>query len=302
MRFRWLGILTVVTSLAWAAPAFAGEFTGMITLMPSACNGTTCLDPGLIHQAETNTFRPFFDDVASLYGLDVGDVVTFDIVDFLAANVEPIGGGGAPPPGPPVDLEIDADFDGNLTVDPGMVVRLSNGATLDGNAVVNGGVLLMIQGSTITGNVTLTDACMGVNEDSLIKGNIKSDNSAASISDSTVEGHLKDHKNATTFALVRTVVLGNVQHNKKGGSLSIHESTIDGNVQTPTSMGKKAMDQALLEAEITASLITGNLVLAAEDVNIQNNAISGNMHIHFHTGTVADNVVDGHKAVCPEPL
>lgn len=301
---HWVGILCVGLCVAWVYPASAQTCSnsGMVAQLGSICDGTSCLDPGLIHEDGTSTFIPFLEDIA-VQGIQAGDAVCYDIAGTFAVNIVLAGTGGTPPP-PSDVLDIDSDVDGDLVVDDHITIRLLNGATVNGNAIVDSGHLVMIEGSTITGNVTLlNDGCLGVSDDSLIKGNIKGSDSAVAIEDSTVEGHIRDHKGPMTVNISTSTILGDIHYTKAGGTLRVNSSTVDGNILTKGHhKGNDTMANALAEAEIVGNLINGNLTIYAEDVNIQNNAVSGNMMVHFFTGTVAGNVVDGHSAICPEPF
>jgi len=134
------------------------------------------------------------------------------------------------------------DFDcrgvvGNRSIDSNVVVRgecTLDGTRTDGNVLLKrGAVLRIVNGARIDGNLQSDAADLVLVRDAYIDGDVQLEGveSEISIDDSNVTGNVQLKKNDAGIRVVSSEVKGDVQAFENRGPLRIDANTIDGNLQ-----------------------------------------------------------------------
>ncbi len=170
---------------------------------------------------------------------------------------------------------ITSDLAGNLWIRPGETVYVTGGATVDGNAQIVNGTLVLDQGSTINGNLwaLLTDdAWIGIRGGSAVDGNVRLLGGALDVNGGSAIGG-----NLTAF---------------RTSGVSVTDSTVDGNVFT-----RNNDIVSLLGNHIRGNVLSS--IDAIVDIS-DNDPIEGNLTI-LNPGQCAasGNTVFGNNSGCP---
>ena len=137
---------------------------------------------------------------------------------------------------PPTPIEITFDVDDNIVVRSDDTVIISNGATVSGNIMVNGGTLVISEGVMIKGNIESKKGGTIEISDSTVEGNVESKTEVSLvILDSTIYGNLDINK-AKSATIAGNTIYGNLDATKNK-DLSITDNTVDGNLNIQNTSG-----------------------------------------------------------------
>ena len=109
--------------------------------------------------------------------------------------------------------EISEDYTGPITVGTGETVVITNGATVDGNIVMDGGELIVTDGGTINGNIASVDGTINIEGGSTIDGNIQISVSGAGavleINNASIDGNISSN-GIDRLTMTYTYLTGNI--------------------------------------------------------------------------------------------
>ena len=197
-----------------------------------------------------------------------------------------------------VGIDITSDVDGNLVVESGDVLTISNGAVVDGNIKVKGGGVLLVRDlSFVNGNIRGENGADILIDEASVDGNIANSKDtdregSLAISQATIDGNVKVNK-GLFMGIELSTIFGNVEV-KKVTLAGILDSFIDGNIK-----GKKVDLLAIVGNTIDGDLKVDKI---PTEVLVLDNVIDGNLKIKKATLCTETGNVVGHKnSGCPPP-
>ncbi len=108
---------------------------------------------------------------------------------------------------------VSEDYSGPITVDAGETVIITDGATVDGNVVMNGGELIVEDGGIINGNIAAVDSTIKIEGGSTIDGNIQitvsGGDAVLEINNAIIDGNIASN-GINIFTMTNTYLTGNI--------------------------------------------------------------------------------------------
>jgi len=130
-------------------------------------------------------------------------------------------------------IEIEVDVKDGVVVGPDEQVIISNGAIVDGDIEVNGGIVIITGSSTIKGNIESNGGSILIEEGSVIDGNVdivvSGDDGVLEINAGTVYGNLMTN-GINTLTVTDSNINGNI-YSENDGDVRITGNTVNGNIE-----------------------------------------------------------------------
>lgn len=108
---------------------------------------------------------------------------------------------------------VSEDYSGPITVDAGETVIITDGATVDGNVSMDGGVLIVEDGGVINGNIAGVDSIIKIEGGSSIDGNIQitvsGGEAVLEINNAIIDGNISSN-GINVLTMTNTYLTGNI--------------------------------------------------------------------------------------------